>query len=438
MRDDILDFLGRNLKYTSLFFSLLVFLSCQVQGRQTVDPWVIGLYMSADFHDLHRVVMEDIREIEDVKSDDVVTIVLVDRYATAYSDPSDTSDWSDTRAYRISNGIRTEIAIPRLGLTVNAREELDMGQEETLKGFTSYIEDNYSDHKKLMVLWGHGDGYKSLSSDGYAPNVFRGIAYDSAGDIQTNLTITELGKVFSSSSIDIIALDACIGANIEVIYELKNTPSIFIASQENVRITGWDYSTVIESIVQSDREILTVARFIVRIYNDTYGDFFPYSAVLPSRIGSFATDWDNLLAGFDDFLGDEILKEELRSLLLNRSNLFPKTTLWIEDDAGEGDAHVDVYNFLQVLRASFLFNELSSEEQLLVENLENAISRVVIAKEPDGPSHPGGMSLYLGKLSNAAISEYDNYYKKTGSTASSFISDTRWSGDGFLKELFID
>ena len=115
-----------------------------------------------------------------------------------------------------------------LGIQEAARVELaSMADPETLADFIRWGRENYPAKKYCLVLWGHGEGAK------------RGLFYDDLydGDI---LRLDELKQAMEDGGTDFetVLLDACMMANMETAWALKDHARWMVASEEIVPGSG--------------------------------------------------------------------------------------------------------------------------------------------------------------------------------------------------------
>ncbi len=93
---------------------------------------------------------------------------------------------------------------------------VDMGDPQTLKDFITWGKSNYPAGKYALVIAGHGDGWKQIGLDPSSPGWRQ--EYDA-------LYMGELTTALQGQSFDLIALDACMMAAVEVAWQLTPVPS---------------------------------------------------------------------------------------------------------------------------------------------------------------------------------------------------------------------
>lgn len=246
--------------------------------------WTVMVYLAGD-NNLDSAGVTDLNEMKQVGSNDNVNII-------AQFDRASLS--SSTNRYYLRNGTTLVSDI------ITSLGETNMGDPSVLQGFLEWGIDNYPADHYLVVMWNHGNGwddediYRSartiglgvtrrsavlqeadsktkryVSSDQmravsdrfgwsmFAPTVHaairtRGIAYDDqAMDFLDN---QEVKKVFNAiktklgRKIDILGMDACLMNMVEVAYEVRDSISFIVGSEETEPGAGWPYNTILERL----------------------------------------------------------------------------------------------------------------------------------------------------------------------------------------------
>ena len=247
-----------NLLLLILFLIALCICSCQfLPVLPEKAKWTVLVYMDAD-NDLERWAIDDFNEMETVSSlEDVNIIVQTDRipkdvlnsYGYYGIDDSSNGDWTTARRYLITEDSDIELIH---SILLEDLGEIDMGSPEALRNFGYWGIANYPADKYFIILWNHGNGFRSITQT-------RGISWDLTNN-NNYLAMSELSDAFAfianqaGKKIDIIGMDACLMAMTEVAYQIKDSSDILIASADNIPIEGWNYQDVFDIIVQ-DPEI---------------------------------------------------------------------------------------------------------------------------------------------------------------------------------------
>lgn len=381
--------------------------------------WTVMVYMDGD-NNLEGAALDDMNEMEFSGSTLNVNIVVqVDRIP-GYD--STNGDWTTTRRYYITNdpggynGTIVSTLISDLG-------EVNMGDPNSLAAFVNWARTAYPANYYLLVLWDHGDGWKKanntvmkgalVKSEKREPE--KGVCYDDTNsdylntpDIRTALnTITAGG----TNPVDVVGVDACLMATVELGRELLPYAAYMVGSEENEPGDGWDYQTTLNWLAVNPASTPDqVASRIVTDYMNFYGlgGAETHSAVdlsqgsaLVSAVDTFALD---LIA---------VAPSYFYQIVNARTQV---------EEFGDPD-FIDLYHFAQLIRAGVPDPQVQADAQ----NVMNAITAAVIA-EGHGGSHPNvhGLSIYFPYGSDDYLSRYE--------TETYLAIDTSW--DEFLNTYY--
>jgi hypothetical protein len=219
----------------SLLF-LLVISSCSSSGGGTPvtgNKWTVMIYLDAD-NDLGPSSKFNLNQMEAVGSTQNVTVIVqVDTYG------------GTTKRYKMEKGSLT--LLEDMG-------ELDMSAGATLQNFVSSSVHAYPADHYALILWDHGQGWKGDSQTKVAKSMFND--YDN-GNYSTFLSNYYIAAALADAQsdtgikLDIIGIDACEMSVIEAAYEFRNVADIFVASQELVALSGWDYTDLLTRLVNN-------------------------------------------------------------------------------------------------------------------------------------------------------------------------------------------
>jgi hypothetical protein len=194
---------------------------------QAVAEWTVLVYIAAD-NNLELAGLADLNEMEAVGSSPQVNIVVqIDRspdYVTL------DGDWSGTRRYYIQQDDDpqqiTSPVVANLG-------DLDSGSPDTIADFAIWGVNTYRANKYMLVLWDHGGGWISHSSD-----------ETSGSDVTLPETVAALERVVAETGIgqfEVIGFDMCLMGQLEVYQAMAPFARYGIGSQENEPGAGWFY-----------------------------------------------------------------------------------------------------------------------------------------------------------------------------------------------------
>ena len=289
-------------------------------------PWTIAIYMAGD-NDLNSFCWRDLAELKTVGSSDALNIVV----------QIDTMRAKLTRRYLVTKkGTRQKDVVETI-------KETDTGDPKVASAFFAWAIRNYPAERYLVGFWNHGSGIDE--TDIYAGTRARGaavsrakarvaashpvrralfsttrqqilgrrtraIAYDdSAKDFLDN---KELATVLANTAaaaghpVDLLGLDACLMAMVELAYEMRDNAGVIVASQQLEPGDGWPYNKVAGAIAANPAiTARDLASRIVREYVASYtDDSVTQSAVDTSAVAALAKSVselaDALIAGLDD------------------------------------------------------------------------------------------------------------------------------------------
>ena len=201
-------------------------------GQKQQDPsWTIMVYMADDFSS-SLVWQNDFNEMEAAQQAPGTNIIaLVDPYGSPNS-----------ALYRIEhdpNFLDDTIVSTRIddgGLVISGGE-VNMATASTLRSFITFSMSSYRADNNVLILWGHGAGWRGLCPDGT--------------DI---LSLPDFGNALSQATsttgrtLDLIVVDSCAEATLETLWQIHDYSKYFAASQNNVPFEGLPYSIVMNGL----------------------------------------------------------------------------------------------------------------------------------------------------------------------------------------------
>ncbi len=239
--------------------------------------WTIMVYM-ADDYPIVLSWQDDINEMEAAQQAPGTNIIaLIDQYGTGDSfllrvahDPNFLNDTI------VSQQIDDAGAVVTGG-------EVDMSSPSTLSSFITFCEANYPADRLVLILWGHGANWRGLCPDG------TGL-----------LTLPELGTGLSDAisaigrNLDMIVVDSCAEASLEMFAQLRGYTTIFVGSEKDVPYQGLPYVLLMNDLAAAPSQ--GPARFGMSIAND-YVTWSTTNSDYSTTMGVFnITKTDALLA----------------------------------------------------------------------------------------------------------------------------------------------
>ncbi len=227
----------------SLFFlSLFPYLE-GAQGQDELPKWTFMVYLDAD-NNLEDAGIDDVNEMEEFGStDDVNIVVQMDRIRDY---DSTNGDWDDCRRFYIEKDLdRDTITSPEQGRL----GEVNMGDPETLIDFVSWSVKNYPAQRYALILWNHGGAFRGVCFDDTVPGLPEG-EYDALNMSDVNYAAEEIYKVLGNRKMDLWGFDACLMAQVAVMYELKDFVKVGVGSGYNEPGDGWPYDEILGPLTE--------------------------------------------------------------------------------------------------------------------------------------------------------------------------------------------
>jgi hypothetical protein len=383
--------------------------------------WTVMVYMDGD-NNLETAAIDDFNELEAVGSTPGVNIVVQLDRIPGYD--TSNGNWTTTQRYFIDNDPNGYPDSTIRSTMISDLGELNMGHPSTLINFVNWARTTYPADYYLLVLWDHGDGWKTriaqVTKKGTLTAIqkrepLKGVCSDDTSndyldmpDLQAAFTTITSG---GTDPVDVLGFDACLMAMVEVNYEIFPYASYAVASEESVPNDGWDYVSTMSWLVANP--LSTPAQLASRIVSDYMnfygvGGFETHSAADLSQISAIA-------AAVTAFAIDLINAIPLyQNNMINARN---QTEEYMDRD------YVDLYHFAQLIQVVIPDVGIQTDAQ----NVMNAITAAVIS-EGHGILHPDshGLSIYFPFGGSDYLPSYE--------TETEFAQDTMW--DEFLAAYY--
>ena len=439
---------------TAAFLSLLIVITGCGTGTviPATDSTLIGgdafsapparllvlLYMNAD-NELEPQAMRSLNQLEsvDLSGTGVEVLALVDR-----SPGFDTSngDWTDTRLLEIRHdpgGMNGEIVSPfvessELGIGA-AGTELNLGDSSVLDGFLAFASASYPAERTLLVLWGHGSGWRSPLASVDSGQLFA-VGFDDSSSSDPLYT-DELAAALSGHAVDVLGFDCCSEALVEVAYELRSAASVFVASEDLLQVDGWDYGDLLPRLASGGSSGFEVAQAIIDSFAATQAT--NAGAVVSAVDLSMLDEVMDRLNSFSDAAYSRVSNEDDRTLL--RSMLFREVEAFF---TVPGDLNIDLVDLCDTVSAQV--DELKVPAAALKSTLQGA----VIGEWHHSEGHPRAHGLavhYVPLDSDGTAAVHDSAYFRgfPSEHPLEFVNNSSWvpeypSGPGLLYRLWYE
>jgi len=235
------------------------------QEEQLAD-WTFMVYLDAD-NNLEDAGINDMNEMEKIGSTDRVNIVVqmdrIDGYDTT------NGDWTGARRFHVE---KDNDPVTLNSPSLQDLGEVNMGDPEELIRFVDWSISNYPAEKYALVLWDHGGAFRGICYDDTVPGLPAG-EYDMINMSDMHYAAEQIYQIAGNRKIDLWGFDACLMAQVAVLYEIKDFAKVGVASGYNEPGDGWPYDPVLGPLVDDpgmdEREF---AEIIVHEYIRSYED----------------------------------------------------------------------------------------------------------------------------------------------------------------------
>ncbi|MBC7320031.1 hypothetical protein H5T89_05245 [bacterium] len=360
---------------------------CECTNQTGRAKWTFMVFMNGD-NDLERWADSDLDEMKSVNStNDVNIIVQLDRYYT-------NGAWR----YRVLHKYLQEVW--------STDTELDSSSPDTLEDFVTWTIANYPADHYALIIWNHGGGWKRKTLG------LRGISYDVTSEgymtmVQLKSALSQVGR-----RIEVLGMDACLMAMIEVAYQVKDYADYLVGSEASEPIEGWPYDDILSELVSNpEMSPSTLASTIVNKYGIRYNSWsnVTLSAIDLSKISNLKDACNNLALALNTNMSR--YKTEIQKAIAN-------TEFYDYSDFR------DLYHFAQNIYNSINDPSVYTPADNVMSNVDSA---VIAEWHSSNLAYSHGISVWLPDSSR-----YNSYYSLYKSL--DFATDTYW--DEFLGALY--
>ncbi len=418
--------------------------------------WTVMLYQDADDKILEQDIYVDLNEVERTGSTDQVKIVAqFDRFRGAFQGDG---DWTAARRYFIRqdenlNQVNSEL-VAELG-------EVNMSSGETLVDFVTWAIETYPADRYALILSDHGMGWPGGWSDpapgGSGGTVDRNIPLESRLGDQIFLhelddALSEIRSRTSLDQFELIGLDACLMAHLEVFSALQPHSRYAVASQEVEPALGWAYTgfldelirrpemdgaelgrLIVESYIQDDQRIVDDKARAEMMRQGSMGGLFGILGSTSSKQLADQMEQSATLSAVDlqtlpdlmqavNQLAYELQGENQAVVAKARSYAQVFTSIFGEKVP---PSYLDLGSFASLLKRESKRQQVDAAVDTVLAEMEN-----VILAEKHGPKKPGatGLSVYFpnSQLYQNPVTGTESYT----AIADRFASESLW--DDFL------
>lgn len=384
--------------------------------------WTVMVYM-ADC-DLEADFWRQLKELERVGTDDHINIVFeIDGYSLGASNTrevyqdgtgawrgrnthqafrgfllknNDTEfvDWQTSNGWLKYDGAHFVKAYNKAGdpLCVG---EINTGDNAPLKDFINWAKQRAPADNYILILGGHGGGWKGLMVDQSNGNDY--------------LTMDELETALQGTPrLSIVGFDLCMMANIEVAYQIRDWSLYMVASEEIDR--GWDYEDIF-SHLQANPEISAsdFCTFIVDSYHQMQADWdcHTLSAIdlgrLSSLYGNVRLLSNHLKEGMEDWGDTQTESYKTHFLPADNCQMDVKASLYSAEHYYDRN-YIDLYHFVELIgNNNGIYEDYKQPWQDILDAIEGSYD--VVIHNQHGSKHPNshGLSIYFPRNMTDAV-----------------------------------
>ena len=241
--------------------------SVPVLSAPDASSWTIMVYMAADVTDSLPWQL-DINEME-AADQAVGTNVIV------LADPPGASDTVLLKIEHDDDLMNSGIVSSTIddeGMIIQGEGDVNTGSPDTLRNFIVFSASEFPADNLVLILWGHGNGWRGLCPDGVDP-----------------LTLPELRSALVAAedvidrSLDLLILDVCAGATMELAYEIQDCADLLVGSELSVPAAGFPYMEILNALAAAPHQSPTdFGTSVAELYVEwgEYGSANPIAACL--------------------------------------------------------------------------------------------------------------------------------------------------------------
>lgn len=245
--------------------------------------------------------------------------------------------------------------------------EMGINPVQEIVASMAWVKRKYPAQYYGLFLWNHGSGVedyrikqlklptKTINRLGNnwlrppgIPMELRGILYDESQN--TCLTNAGLSSALSQvkkllgKNIDLVGMDACLMAMVEIVYQMKGYADILVASEETEPGTGWPYAEILNPLLEAPEifDPQALAQAIVLSYGNYYSTDEPgytQSALAINNIDSLKKNIDQVVTAIGS------CKKLSPTDIKNKVILARKATQTFAIDS-----YIDLYSFYTELK----------------------------------------------------------------------------------------
>lgn len=155
-------------------------------------------------------------------------------------------------------------------LVIPMTGEVNTAAPGTLSAFIGFSATTFPADKYVLILWGHGSGWRGLCPDG--------IDFLTLPELRTALSdaTADIGR-----KLDVVAIDACTEGTMEMLYEVRGYTDYYVAAETNIPYQGLPYTRILNRLAaDASQTPESFGKSIVEEYIGWSREVSPYSATM--------------------------------------------------------------------------------------------------------------------------------------------------------------
>jgi len=241
--------------------------------KAALKEWTVLIYVSAR-NNLGLEAIKDVNEMEAAGSTDKVNVVVemgrivckpdFNPFASVQEPVPPQADWTGSRRFLIKKDTDPlAINSPALAHFPDA----DMGDWKHLAEFIAWGKANYPAKKYLLVVGGHGSGWRGVKPP---PGAAKGISYDEVSN--NHISPAELAAAIKAGGgVNVYASDACLMQTVEFVYDLRSSAEYIVGSQETTPGSGYNYEVFLNALTANPGDPFAAAQAVMKGFSEFYG-----------------------------------------------------------------------------------------------------------------------------------------------------------------------
>ena len=360
----------------------------------TTSKWTIMVYLNAA-NDLDSFAIPNFVQMQKAAQNPNVRILVQFKQAFIPGE-SENPSFVGTRRYLVkadtTSSTVTSTLVQDMGTGV------DMGSATTLNNFVKWSQHYYPADRYCLVVWNHGNGWRSRALSNRGPT--RGVSYDD--DSGNHIDTWQLQAALNvGKPLDIVAWDASLMQMAEVAGELKTVAKYIVGSEESPPGSGYPYDLIFAKFRDNpDKDTPTLCRSFVDgmiQYYTVAGTHITQSVLDVSQLSNLGTAIDGLAGAL---IGNAGLLGTIVPSIRTQAQGYPP--------ADPVRLYRDLYDVCRLLNANA---GTPTEVKAAASNVQSAIaSSVLYEKHSTDSSNSHGISIDFSDSTSFApvSSDYSN------------------------------